>query len=28
MELWDIYDEHRRKTGKTMVRGNSIENGN
>lgn len=28
MELWDAYDKDRIKTGKTMVRGEKIENGN
>jgi isopentenyldiphosphate isomerase len=27
MELWDIYDNERNKTGKTMIRGNSFANG-
>jgi len=24
MELWDVYDRNRKKTGKTMVRGNAF----
>ena len=27
MELWDIYDKNRRKTGKTMERGSSFKDG-
>lgn len=27
MELWDIYDDERKKTGKTMVRGQAFEAG-
>lgn len=27
MELWDIYDKHRVKTGETMVRGHEIKKG-
>lgn len=26
-EVWDIYDENRIKTGRTMIRGNEIKNG-
>lgn len=27
MELWDVYDRERRKTGKTMIRGDEFEEG-